>query len=168
MNYSDEISKLAKLVALQRDNGRVDPVTEEIMEGLLTLVKNLASDYEDLNERFKQNEEFSETLSMDLFDIQSLILKKGELGSGNDDLTGVDLAEFFAQMNEDDEEDEQDTCSCGHHHGHDGCCDDDYDGNSNVEPVRCPFCNTFIFANSNTKNFQCPFCNGTFTREDLI
>ena len=69
MNYSDEISKLAKLVALQRDNGRVDPVTEEIVEGLLTLVKNLASDYEDLNERFKQNEEFSETLSMDLFDI---------------------------------------------------------------------------------------------------
>ncbi len=171
MNYSDEISKLAKLAATQRDNGRVDPVTEEIIEGLLTLVKNLASDYEDLNERLKQNEEFSETLSMDLFDVQSLVLKKSGLENENDDLTGVDLAQLFAQLNEDDEDDDEHDhcdCGCGHHHDHDDYDDDDFDGDSGSEAVRCPFCNTFIFASSNTKNFQCPFCNGTFTREDLI
>ena len=163
MNYSDEISKLAKLAAKQRDCGKVDSVTEDLIEGLLSLVKNLASDYEALNERLKQNEEFSENLSMDLYDIQSLMLKN--TGYENDDLTGVDLAQFFAQMNSDLDEDEEDHCDCGgDHHIHGDYDDDETERNA----VRCPFCNTFIFANSNTDNFQCPFCKGTFTREDII
>lgn len=165
MNYSDEISKLAKLAALQRDSGKVDPVTEELIEGLLTLVKNLSSDYAELNERLKQNEEFSETLSMDLFDIQSLVLKKMNVET-NDDLSGIDLGQYFSQMNEDDDEDGQPVQSADSQQYVED--DDEDDGDEGSSFVRCPFCNTLIFGDTAAKKFQCPFCGGTFTREDIV
>ena len=168
MNYSDEIAKLAKLAALQRDSGKVDPVTEEIIEGLLTLVKNLSSDYESLNERLKQNEEFAEDLSMDLYDIQSLVGKQTNSGDFSD-MSGVDLAQFFAQMNASDEDDNE--CDCGdehcHHHHHDLDEDDD-DGDGDGAYVRCPFCNTLILGGASAKKFECPFCGGSFTQEDMV
>ncbi len=169
MNYSDEIAKLAKLAALQRDSGNVDPVTEEIIEGLLTLVKNLSADYANLNERLKDNEELAENLSMDIFDIQSLVAKQTNAGDVGD-LSGVDLAQFFAQMNsEDDEDDDHDHCDCGHHHHSiEDSYDDDDEENENSTFVRCPFCNTLIFGDTSAKKFQCPFCGGTFTRDDIV
>lgn len=174
MNYSDEIAKLAKLAALQRDSGKVDPVTEEIIEGLLTVVKSLSSDYAELNERLRQNEEISESLSMDIFDIQSLVLKQTNADT-NGDLTGVDLAQFFAQMNQedDDDEDEHNHCDCGcdHEHHHHNHVDEDYDeedGDEGSTFVRCPFCNTLIFGDTSANKFQCPFCGGSFTRDDII
>ena len=167
MNYSDEISKLAKLAALQRDSGKVDPVTEELIEGLLTLVKNLSLDYADLNERLKQNEEFSETLSMDLFDIQSLVLKKMNVET-NDDLSSVDLGNFFAQMNEDDDEDEPLAQKNAPQQYDEEAYDDGDDGDEGSSFVRCPFCNTLIFGDTSSQKFQCPFCGGTFTRDDII
>ncbi len=173
MNYSDEISKLAKLAALQRESGKVDPVTEELIEGLLTLVKNLSSDYADLNERLKQNEEFSETLSMDLFDIQSLVLKKGNNGA-SEDLSDFDLGQFFAQMNADDDEDESELTERGSSRidstvleVEDDYGDDD-DGDSGSSFVRCPFCNTLIFGDTSAQKFNCPFCGGSFTRDDIV
>ena len=172
MNYSDEIAKLAKLVALQRDSGKVDSVTEEIIEGLLTLVKNLSSDCAELNERLKQNEEFTENLSVDLFDIQSLALKQTNADM-NGDLSGIDLAQFFAQMNQDDDdEDEHEHCDCGcDHEHHHHLVEEDYDEEDSDEDssfVRCPFCNTLIFGDTSAKKFQCPFCGGTFTRDDIL
>lgn len=164
MNYGDEISNLAKLAALQRENGKTDPVTEELIEGLLTVVKELASDLEVLTERLKSNEEFTESLSDDLFDIQSIALKGVNDGVGTD-LAGVDLAELFAQMNADDDdedyEDEHGRCECGHDHHHE---DGDDEG---TDFVRCPFCNTLIFGDPSAKKFECPFCGGSFTQDDI-
>ena len=170
MNYSDEISKLAKLAVEQRSTGKVDPVTEELIEGLLTLVKNLASDYASLDERLKQSEEFSETLSMDLFDIQSLVLKNMNAEKA-DDLTGVDLGQYFAQMNQEDEDDDHCDCGCDHehhhhHHAEEVFEDEDYEEGSSF--IRCPFCNTLIFGGTASASFQCPFCGGNFTKDDIV
>lgn len=165
MNYSEEIAKLAKLAALQRDKGETDSVTAELTEGLLTIVKSLAVDYSELNERLKRNEEFAETISEDLYDIQSLAVREHEPSVS--DLSGEDLAQFFARLNTDECNDHDDKCDCGcGHHHHEDVFSEDEDSDENSF-VRCPFCNTLIFGNPTSEKFECPFCGGSFTREDM-
>ena len=164
MNYDEEIAKLEQLSALQGENGEPVTVSGELLNSILSLIKNISAELNDISERLKRNEEFTNSLSEDLCDIQDEI-GGTDLGS---DLGGVDLAQFFAQMNASEEDD--DDCDCGdehchhHHHAHDD--DDDSEGDS--EYVRCPFCNTLILGDTSAKKYDCPFCGGSFTQEDMV
>ena len=166
MNYGEEIAKLEKLAALQGENGEPVVLSGEAFSSIVNLIKNISAELNDISERLKRNEEFTNSLSEDICDIQAEI---GDVDLGAD-LGSVDLAQFFAQMNASDED--EDECDCGdehchhHHHAHDEEEDDDGDGNGAY--VRCPFCNTLILGGASAKKYDCPFCGGSFTQEDMV
>lgn len=169
MKYGDEISKLAKAAVAQRESGKTDSATSEIIEGLLTLVKKLSEDYEALESRVQQSEEFSETLSMDMFDIQSLLLKKH-----NDGKADISENNGTADALRHNSKCHDENCGCEDEENDDSAeeqnledIDDDEDEEDGASFVRCPFCNTLIFADETVKEFKCPFCEEKFTRDDI-
>ncbi len=136
-----------------KENGSLSGDALSLVSALLDAFGKTEQRLGEIEDRLMKLEDFSDIISMDIYDIQSLLLKKAD---------DIDLAE--------DHEDDHPH----HHEHHDGCdcgCEDE-DGDEGDDEneksfVRCPFCNTLIFINSDDEELACPFCGEKFMKSDV-
>lgn len=154
MKKSDEFIDLEKRCREMEESGALSGEALSFAGALLDALKRTEMRLGDLEDRLMKLEDFSDIISMDIYDIQSLLLKKAD---------NIDDLDF-----------DEDDGNSGHHHSHgDGCdcgCEDeeDEDGDeSETSFVRCPFCNTVIFINTEDEELSCPFCGENFLKSDV-
>lgn len=163
MKKSDELLKLEEQYRTLTSNGSLSGSSLEFVHALFELLNKNEVRLNDLEDRIVKLEDFSDILSMDLYDIQTAILKKLEEHSETDPI---------------DHGSANHVCHCGDHdHDHCDCgcdCDDDCDCEDH-EPetsfFRCPYCNTIIFSplgDSEDEEFVCPFCGEKFLQSDIL
>jgi len=160
MKKSDELISLEEKFRELKNSGRMSGDVLEFAESMFNvLIKNEAR-LSDIEDRLMKLEDFSDIISMDLFEIQSEFLKHLDLEDTDD-------------TDDPDDIEDLDEHSHIHHHHHDGCsCCEDEDEPENEEEedssfVRCPFCNTLIFINETDEDLTCPFCGEKFMRSDI-
>ncbi len=157
MKKSDEFIDLEKRCREMEASGSLSGEALSLAGALLDALKRTETRLGDLEDRLMKLEDFSDIISMDIYDIQSLLLKKAE---------NLDDLDF-------DDDDEH-----GHHHHHGdgcdcGCEDEDEDEDDGDEDenetsfIRCPFCNTVIFINTEDEELSCPFCGEKFLKSDV-
>ena len=163
MKKSEEFIRLEEEYQNLKNCGKLEGDVLEFTEAMFDMLNKNEMRLSDMEERLLKLEDFSDILSMDLYDIQSVLLKN--LGS-----------DVFS---EDDEDEEEIGLFDNHRHCHeDGCdcgsceCDDCGDDNEEDEEasfIRCPFCNTLIFINGEDgEELSCPFCGEAFLKSDVV
>ena len=146
-------------------------------------LKEILERLKSLEERISKLEDFSDIISADLFDLQSNALNNIHIEDMPEAFpSDDDVAKLFREVYYGDDDDdcdcedcddcdcEDDDCDCEdcHHHDHHRH-DEDYDDDDEDYSafVRCPYCNTLIFAKKGDETFSCPFCNEKFSRQDV-
>ncbi|MBE6895647.1 MAG: hypothetical protein E7477_00980 [Ruminococcaceae bacterium] len=154
MKKSEEFIRLEEQYRQLKNNGDLKGDVLEFTESMFDMLNKNEMRLSEMEERLLKLEDFSDILSMDLYDIQSVLLKN------------LDSDDFS------DEEDDELGLFDGHCH-EDGCdccdhdCDDD-DEDTEASFIRCPFCNTLIFISKEEgEDITCPFCNEAFLRSDV-
>ena len=172
MKKSEEFIRLEEQYRALKDNGSIKGEVLEFTEAMFDVLNRSEMRINEIEDRLLKLEDFSDILSMDLYDIQSAILKR--IGS---DETEDQLDEFEDFDDDDDIDPFSDhhhcshDCNCGDHDCNECDCDeceedDDEDGASFI---RCPFCNTLIFINGeeDSDELTCPFCGEAFLKSDV-
>jgi len=167
MKLSDERRELFELYTSFKKSGAVSGQLAEFIDLLFSVIDKNEEKVIDLEDRIAKLEEFSEIISMDLFDIQSAMIK-GIKSDGTDN-EGTDIFADFADDDDcdDDCDCEDGHCSCGHHHHEDAECECDDEDEEENKFIRCPYCNTLIFPNGDEERLECPFCGEKFLLSDV-
>ena len=136
-----------------KESGALSGEALALAESLLDNLNKTETRLGEIEDRLMKLEDFSDIISMDIYDIQSILLKKAD------------------NITDDDYEDDEEEHEHSHEHHCDDCdCDeheDDYEDESEASFVRCPFCNTIIFIKRDDEQLSCPFCGEIFLKSDI-
>lgn len=153
MKKSDEFIDLSKRCREMKESGALSGEALALAESLLDNLNKTETRLGEIEDRLMKLEDFSDIISMDIYDIQSILLKKAD------------------NITDDDYEDDEEEHEHSHEHHCDDCdCDeheDDYEDESEASFVRCPFCNTIIFIKRDDEQLSCPFCGEKFLKSDI-
>ena len=155
MSKSDEFIDFEKRFREMKESGKLSGEALSFASSLIEALNKTEKRLGEIEDRLMKLEDFSDIISMDIYDIQSFLLKKADYVPGDE---------------EDAEGEETDGHAHCHHDGCDcGCEDEDEDnGNENEASfIRCPFCNTVIFINPEDEELSCPFCGEKFYKSDV-
>ena len=160
MKKSEEFIRLEEQYKKLKDNGSLNGDVLDFTESMFDMLNKNEMRLIDMEERLLKLEDFSDILSMDVYDIQSVLLKN--LGSdilSDDDEDEIGLFDNHQHCHED-------GCTCGECDCDD--CNDDNEDDDRASFIRCPFCNTLIFVNSEEcDDISCPFCGEAFLKSDV-
>ncbi|MDF2684927.1 MAG: hypothetical protein K0S55_108 [Clostridia bacterium] len=141
MYLSDKAAKLRKLLKVllneRQDRGVENPSETVFFNTLVDLVEDISKEIDLLNNKTQEIEEYSENMSMDLHDIQELVIKNLSLNEDDDD-------------NDDEHEDHEGyndefiTLQCPF-------CEELFfiEPDELGENVECPFCNKDVNSQEN-------------------
>lgn len=141
MYLSDKAAKLRKLLKVllneRQDRGVENPSETVFLTTLVDLVEDISKNIDLLNNKTQEIEEYSENMSMDLHDIQELVIKN--LNFDDDSIDDVDEHDEHEGYN-----DEFITLQCPF-------CEELFfiEPDEMGDVVECPFCNKEVNSQEN-------------------